>query len=154
MVANSPRSVSAIKGVLADKRPAGISIPVYNSWYRSSETQRTGRLNMRIGNEPSAGGHALCLVGYQDDANYPGGGYFILRNSWSTSWGYQCPYGAGYGTIPYQYVANDNWESYSPASRPTVQQELTEHDVEESAAPGKTRTITIRAKGNLNIVIE
>lgn len=37
-------------------------------------------------------------MGYQDDASSPGGGYFLVRNSWGTSWGYQCPYGAGYGT--------------------------------------------------------
>ena len=53
------------------------------------------------------------IVGFQDSASSPGEGYFILRNSWSTSWAYQSPYGAGYGTIPYQYITNDAWEAFS-----------------------------------------
>jgi C1A family cysteine protease len=110
----SARSVSAIQSALASRRPVGISIPVYNSWFQSSETRRSGRITLRIGNEPQAGGHAVCLVGYQDEASAPGGGYFILRNSWgAATWGYQCPYGGGYGTIPYQYIANDNWEAFT-----------------------------------------
>ena len=32
------------------------------------------------------GGHAMCMVGYQDDADVPGGGYFLVRNSWGTAW--------------------------------------------------------------------
>lgn len=31
--------------------------------------------------------HQVALVGWQDDASVPGGGYWILRNSWSTAWG-------------------------------------------------------------------
>ena len=73
---------------------------------------------MRLGTEPVAGGHAMCLIGYQDDATAPGGGFFILRNSWGPSWGSTCPYGAGNGTIPYAYLANDGWEAVTtPAPR-------------------------------------
>jgi C1A family cysteine protease len=151
LVAIPARDVQAIKTALVGKKPVGISIPVYNSWYQSSETKRTGRLNMRIGTEPSVGGHAVCLVGYQDSSSSPGGGYFILRNSWSTSWGYECPYGAGYGTIPYQYISNDNWEAFTPASVAAEEQERTD-DVIQSDKSG--RTITIRVKGNVNLIIE
>jgi C1A family cysteine protease len=68
---------------------------------------------MRIGNEEANNGHAVLLVGYQDSRDTPGGGYFIVRNSWGTGWGQSCPYGPGYGTIPYQYIANDAWEACS-----------------------------------------
>jgi C1A family cysteine protease len=108
----NPKDVIGIKTELASMSNVAFCIPVYNSWYRSAETARTGRITMRIGNEPAAGGHCMCLIGYQDDAASPGGGYFILRNSWGThSWGYQCPYGAGNGTIPYQYIVNDATEA-------------------------------------------
>ena len=40
--------------------------------------------------------HAIILVGWQDDASVPGGGYWILRNSWNTTWGEQ-----GYMRIAY-----------------------------------------------------
>ena len=51
------------------------------------------------------GGHALCFAGYADDASYPGGGYFLARNSWGTKWAPESPDGAGYARIPYAYMA-------------------------------------------------
>jgi hypothetical protein len=108
------RSVVAYKQQMALQRPVTLSIPVYNSWYQSPATRLTGRITMRIGNEPSIGGHAVCLVGYVDTPSSPGGGYFIVRNSWGTAgFGSLCPFGAGYGTIPYQYITNDAWEAYT-----------------------------------------
>ena len=146
----TPKNVLMIKTALAGRLPVGVSIPVYNSWYRSAETARTGRITMRLGSEPAVGGHAICLVGYQDQASSPGGGYFILRNSWDRGWAPQCPYGAGYGTIPYQYIANDNWEAYSPTSIMTEKEE----EVAEREEPGrKPRTVTITVKGDVNLVI-
>lgn len=50
-------------------------------------------------------GHAVALVGYGKGQNFPGGGYFIFRNSWGTTFGDQ-----GYGYMPFDYVqkyAND-----------------------------------------------
>lgn len=53
------------------------------------------------------GGHALCLAGYADDPSYPGGGYFIARNSWSDSkWAPESPEMPGYALLPYAYVAD------------------------------------------------
>jgi C1A family cysteine protease len=111
----STRNVAAYKTELARQRPVTLSFAVYNSWHQSAETRRSGRITMRLGNEASVGGHAVCLVGYQDTPHSPGGGYFIVRNSWNTTWAYQSPYGAGHGTIPYQYIANEAWEAYSAA---------------------------------------
>jgi len=105
------RNVLAYKEHMSQQQPVTLSIPVYNSWYQSAETRRSGRITLRVGNEPSVGGHAVLLAGYQDAPSSPGGGYFIVRNSWGLAWGSQCPYGAGYGTIPYQYIINDAWES-------------------------------------------
>ena len=52
------------------------------------------------------GGHALCLAGYVDDDSYPGGGYFIARNSWSADkWAPDSPEMPGYALIPYAYIA-------------------------------------------------
>lgn len=45
------------------------------------------------------GYHAMLLVGYEDDGQSPGGGYFIVRNSWGGDWGEN-----GYGKMPYAYV--------------------------------------------------
>jgi hypothetical protein len=108
-----PKDVQSAKTLLAAGNAVGFSIPVYDSWYRSPVVARTGRLTMRINNEPSAGGHAMCFVGYADDPTQPGGGYFILRNSWGPQWASASTYGAGYGTIPYAYISNDGWELVS-----------------------------------------
>lgn len=51
------------------------------------------------------GGHALCFTGYVDDESYPGGGYFIARNSWSDSkWAPESPEMPGYALLPYSYI--------------------------------------------------
>ncbi len=117
----NPRDVMAIRTALAAGRPAGISIPVYNSWYQSPVTERTGRITLPIDGEHEVGGHCVCLVGYVDDSRLtvtptPGGGFFILRNSWGAEWGADCPFGPGYGTIPYGYIAAFNWEGYTLAA--------------------------------------
>lgn len=54
-----------------------------------------------------AGGHALCLAGYADNPSYPGGGYFIARNSWSEDkWAPDSPEMPGYALLPYAYIAD------------------------------------------------
>jgi C1A family cysteine protease len=45
------------------------------------------------------GGHAVPVIGYIDDASQPGGGVFIVQNSWGTGWGYK-----GYFYMPYSVL--------------------------------------------------
>lgn len=155
----NPRDVNAIKSALASGCVCEFSIPVYNSWYQSAATRQSGRITMRLPGEVNAGGHAMCLIGYQDDANAPGGGFFILRNSWGTGWGAQCPYGAGNGTIPYGYIANEGWEAVTTAvPKPRVidpspwWRRLFGEDGggEDSGGGG---TIVIETGGRMNIII-
>jgi C1A family cysteine protease len=112
----APTSVQNIKSELARQRCVAFDIPVFNSWYQSTEVARTGELTMPIPNEQPVGGHAMCIVGYQDTpADDPlGGGKFIIRNSWgTTAWANQSAYQPGYGTIPYAYIASYGQEAYS-----------------------------------------
>lgn len=46
-------------------------------------------------------GHAIVVIGYQDDPNVQGGGYLIVKNSWGTSWGDQ-----GLAYLTYTWVEN------------------------------------------------
>ena len=55
----------------------------------------------------------MCLVGFKDDPEWPGGGFFILRNSWGEKWGAECSYGSGYGTIAYKFISLYCWEAWT-----------------------------------------
>jgi C1A family cysteine protease len=44
-------------------------------------------------------GHSTVLVGYRSDKDFPGGGYFVFRNSSGERWG-----DGGYGYMSYDYV--------------------------------------------------
>jgi hypothetical protein len=146
-IAVAARNVAAYRAHLAKRRPVTFSIPVYDSWYRSNEVRRSGRITMRIGNEPANGGHALVAVGYQNSPNSPGGGHFIVRNSWGLTWANESPYGAGYGTIPYQYITNDAWEAYSIP--------FDEDDFPDPLVAASTPTrVQIKVGSNVEITIE
>ncbi|HUO08906.1 MAG TPA: C1 family peptidase [Phycisphaerae bacterium] len=144
----NPKDVLALKSALAARKPVGISIPVFNSWYTSPETKRSGRITMPLANDPQVGGHALTAVGYQDLPSSPGGGYFIIRNHWSTAWGYQNPYGHGYGVIPYQYITSYNWEAY------TLSGGVGDADIAPSPHAEPAKTVTLSLRGNVNLIIE
>lgn len=50
-------------------------------------------------------GHSIDLVGFRESSKFPGGGYFIFRNSFGRSFGDE-----GYGFVSFQYLrtyAND-----------------------------------------------
>lgn len=63
--------------------------------FESDEVARTGIYNPKY-NERILGGHAVVLVGYDDESQR-----FLVRNSWGKSWGMD-----GYFTIPYSIVTN------------------------------------------------
>lgn len=94
------------------RRPVEFAVPLYESVY-NAETQRSGKMFLPLPGDESLGGHAMCIVGYKEEDSVPGGGFFILRNSWGTGWGYECDYGAGYGTIPFAYVTKMAREIFS-----------------------------------------
>ncbi len=107
MIRLDPHDVKGIKTALAAGKPVAFAIPVFSSWYYSRVTRRVGKINPPFPGERANGAHALCLVGYVDDDQAPGGGYFLLRNSWG-SWGYDNPQAAGCGAIPYAFLATHN----------------------------------------------
>lgn len=126
-----PTDVAGIRAALAGGSPVAVSFTVYKSWFQAADTIRTGRITMPFDGEQPIGGHAVCLVGYQDDDTNAGGGYFILRNQWqrvglefggnatSVLWAQESQYGTGYGTIPYAYLAKDGSEAFALTSVPS-----------------------------------
>jgi hypothetical protein len=108
--------ISTIKQAIAGSsgRPGVVvvvGILVFDtSW--NKYTEMTGKYIMPYENSTPEGGHAILLVGFQDDEDYPGGGYFIFRNSYGEGWAPESAYEAGYGTIPYEYIKKYNRSAY------------------------------------------
>jgi hypothetical protein len=96
--------ITGIKTCLYEGRVVAFSIPVFDSWYASSATSRWGKITLPLPGEPADGGHAMALVGYQDDPDAPGGGYFLVRNSWQP-WSWDGVWQEGYGYISYAYIS-------------------------------------------------
>lgn len=93
-VTTSSVSISAIKNALVSG-PLVTTFDVYNDFFSYTGgiyEYATGSL---------AGGHAVLLVGYTDDATVNGGGYFLVKNSWGAGWGE-----GGYFRIAYSQAAS------------------------------------------------
>jgi len=101
---------TAVKNALAAGNPVVIGFDVYSSfesgtWWTSRGTGLMPYPN--VNREQLLGGHAVCIVGYNDNLTGPAGkGYFIVRNSWGTGWGQQ-----GYFYMPYQVIQNTSMSS-------------------------------------------
>ncbi len=98
-----PRSVDSFRQTLAGGSPVAFALPVYTFWF-AEPAQTSGDLRLPLANDHLEGGHAICMVGYEDDPQVPGGGYFIFRNSWGTGWARQSSVAPGYARIPYDYI--------------------------------------------------
>lgn len=114
----SRSSVEDIKRVLAGSdghkaMPVAVSVLVFASWRGAFATQQTGKITMPLPGEEPVGGHAMLVVGYQNDTTAPGGGYLIVRNSWSADWAAHSPEAAGHAVIPFKYFEMYTMEAFS-----------------------------------------
>ena len=99
--------LNTIKNYLNAGYVSIIGFTVYNSY---TQAAITGKIPFPVANDKTVGGHAIAIVGYDDDMKIkntnPGGaettGAFIIRNSWGTGWGQ-----SGYGYLPYEYVLKE-----------------------------------------------
>ncbi len=87
-----------LKQTLAQGSAAVLGIVVYES-FEAPKTASSGHVPMPKPGEQVLGGHAVFCAGYQDDTQYEGGGYLIVKNSWGTGFGDK-----GYVYLPYAYV--------------------------------------------------
>jgi len=84
-------NITTVKNALYTYGPLVASMRVYSDFY----SYAGGVYSYTTG--PFEGNHAILIIGYADDATAPGGGYFIVKNSWGQSWG------EGYGDQPGGY---------------------------------------------------
>jgi C1A family cysteine protease len=90
-------TLNQLKGCVASGYPFVFGFTVYDS-FESSAVAASGHAPMPASGEAVIGGHAVMGVGYDDSQQW-----FIVRNSWGTTWGLN-----GYFTLPYAYVTDPN----------------------------------------------
>ena len=90
---------TAVKNALARGFPVVVGFDVYDSFYNIGSNGVMTYPN--TAREQLLGGHAVVLVGYDDNRNA-----FIARNSWGRSWGLQ-----GYFYMPYRVIQNTSMSS-------------------------------------------
>jgi C1A family cysteine protease len=83
--------IAAIKQALVSYGPIVTGMDVYSDFMRYVGGVYRHTTGTR------EGGHAVVITGYVDDASVPGGGFFVVKNSWGSDWG---PYG-GYFAVAY-----------------------------------------------------
>lgn len=92
--------VSSLEEILTalSKQPIPIGIECFQEF---ENVGRDGIVPLPTSKSISLGGHALCLVGYDDNKKL-----FKFKNSWGTGWGDN-----GYGYLPYEYFNHiiDAW---------------------------------------------
>jgi subtilisin family serine protease len=90
---------TAVKNALAAGYPVVVGFLVYSSFENIGSNGIMPYPN--VNTEQLLGGHAVCLVGYNDATQT-----FIARNSWGSAWGDH-----GYFYMPYQVIQNTNMSS-------------------------------------------
>ncbi|MCC6125502.1 MAG: autotransporter-associated beta strand repeat-containing protein [Pirellulales bacterium] len=76
-------SVQAVKDALKKYGPMNFYLRVDDEFYSPAPGEYRGT-------------HIVSIVGFQDDLAAPGGGYWIIKNSWGSGWN-----GDGYGKVAY-----------------------------------------------------
>ncbi|MGE7988566.1 C1 family peptidase [Lysinibacillus fusiformis] len=96
-------NVLIMKRSIAVNGPCVIGLRVYNNWF-TDEVKNSGKIPLPPNGADSIGigGHALCVVGYDDDIKM-----FKIKNSWGEKWGEK-----GYGYVPYDYMDREWSEAW------------------------------------------
>jgi hypothetical protein len=98
--------ITTMKATLAGGSLIGYGFQVYD-YFMSQSMASKGFLPVPAASEQLQGGHAVCLVGYDDNMvnpfNSASKGAFLVRNSWGLGWGWQ---GSGYFWCSYDYIKN------------------------------------------------
>jgi hypothetical protein len=90
------RELSQFRACLTSGYPFAMGISVYQNFVGKA-VARSGVVSMPHRRERHLGGHAVLVVGYDDDARQ-----FIVRNSAGPHWGKH-----GYCVMPYAYLLNE-----------------------------------------------
>lgn len=103
------KAYARIKSLIEMKRSLFVNgsflsgVKVFKSWF-TKKVERNGFIPMPKRNKKLMGGHAICIVGYDDKLRI-----FKFKNSRDAKWGSD-----GYGYLPYEYMkkyCSDAWSA-------------------------------------------
>jgi C1A family cysteine protease len=105
----SDKELDATKAALRSGRPVATGIWWLNQFETVMVAQvpllkeypRSANKNREAAKNPMFDGHSIDLVGYHEGSEFPGGGYFIFRNSFGLRFGH-----GGYGFVSFDYMRN------------------------------------------------
>lgn len=108
--------LNTMKSVLVSGYLIGFGFTVYD-YMLGDKCAKTGILPYPGKNESIQGGHAVVLVGYDDNKAMPNGtkGAFLVRNSWGTGWGVKGYFWMGYDYVGDTKLSSDFWVVKSQA---------------------------------------
>ncbi|HEY5493449.1 MAG TPA: C1 family peptidase, partial [Candidatus Anoxymicrobiaceae bacterium] len=114
--------INSLKVWLNSGKPLVLGIPVYDDFPDYSGNPHTGYY-LHSASSEFMGGHAVCIAGYNDNANPSGGsantrGGFLMINSWGPSWN-----GNGKVYLSYDFIQRyvpEAWYFNDADSSPTM----------------------------------
>lgn len=90
-----PATAAAVRAAITSSQAVLLGLALHDPWFTVGAD---GQIAMPAPGAPDLGSHAVLVVGFRDGGE-PGGGVFIVRNSWGISWGE-----GGHGHLPFAYV--------------------------------------------------
>lgn len=84
------QTIIDVKTAISNNNPVLLGMPLgekFNNMTHDINTQNYPKVTDNYGDNKIIGGHAMNICGYVNDVNKPGGGYFIVENSWGSNWG-------------------------------------------------------------------
>ncbi|MBK8497649.1 MAG: peptidase C1 [Flavobacteriales bacterium] len=105
---NSPVDLLAVKQYLAQGSPVVIGMMVGGSFMQDMQGQEVWRATRQDTEMQGFGGHAMCVIGYDDFKLGNDGGAFQIMNSWGREWGKN-----GIAWVPYDAFAYFTREAYA-----------------------------------------
>ncbi len=107
-------NVASLRAALAGEQPVQVAVPIYvPDWYNPPMAQQGHMPELdaaKLADKANIGYHSVVLVGYEPDATAPGGGWFLVRNSWGANWGLK-----GHCRLSYDYVTSFGYGFYLAA---------------------------------------
>jgi hypothetical protein len=95
----------SFEAALAGGQPIQISVPIYGDDWQDVTSEGGAIIpemtEAKAADESNIGYHSVAIVGYERKASAPGGGYYIIRNSWGEDFGE-----AGYCRMSYKSIHN------------------------------------------------